>query len=470
MASLQLRGRSYACVFCWHGQRKWFTIGKVSETEARAKSSQVDYLLMRLKQRLVELPPAVDIVEFVRHDGKPPLSLHAIPERQALTLTALRDRYLETHRRSLEPRTIEGIELHFKHLCTALGEAFPIRELKLTDLQGYVDRRAKAKGKGGKRLSPATIRKEIVTLRTAWNWGVRIELVAGRFPYVGLRYPKGDEKPPFQTREEIRRQVAAGGLKSEQIKELWHALYLQAHEVAGLLAHAREHAAHPWVYPFIAAAAHTGARRSELIRMGVGDVDLAGGTITIRERKRVKGKRSTRRAPLTPQLRAALEEWLAVHPGGPALFCHALEVERSKKRSRTTGHRSSDRRPTTLGGRLETVRPRPETPAPGPLTPKECHDHFKRTLRDSEWGVVRGLHILRHSFISCLASAGVDQRIIDDIVGHCSEEMRRRYRHLTPALKGQAVISVFNDGGPSPVPGGGPVSRCGEVSSEATPG
>ena len=72
----------------------------------------------------------------------------------------------------------------------------------------------------GFRMICNMIRKEIVTLRTAWNWGARMELVAGRFPYVGLRYPKGDEKPPFQTREEIRRQVAAGGLKSEQIKEL----------------------------------------------------------------------------------------------------------------------------------------------------------------------------------------------------------------------------------------------------------
>src|SRR5262249_5147204 len=148
---------------------------------------------------------------------------------------------------------------------------------------------------------------------------------------------------------------AAGGLEPEQVKELWHALYLQAHEVAGLLAHAREHTSHPWVYPLIATAAHTGARRSELIRMAVGDVDLAGGTITVRERKRVKGKRSTRRAPLTPLLRRALEEWLAVHPGGPALFCHSGNVARSKKRSQTTGHRGGDRRATTLRGRLETV-------------------------------------------------------------------------------------------------------------------
>jgi hypothetical protein len=30
----------------------------------------------------------------------------------------------------------------------------------------------------------------------------------------------------------------------------------------------------------------------------------------------------------------------ATHPGGNALFCHAGHVERSRKRSRTTGHQS----------------------------------------------------------------------------------------------------------------------------------
>jgi site-specific recombinase XerD len=37
----------------------------------------------------------------------------------------------------------------------------------------------------------------------------------------------------------------------------------------------------------------------------------------------------------------------------------------------------------------------------------------------------------RHSVASYLAAAGVDQRIIDDILGHQSQEMQRRYRHLT---------------------------------------
>lgn len=130
------------------------------------------------------------------------------------------------------------------------------------------------------------------------------------------------------------------------------------------------------------------------------------------------------------------------HPGGQALFCHAGGVANSKKRGRTTGHRSGKDRATSLKGRMATVKARGEIP-PGPLTFSECHAHFKKTLEGSKWAVVQGLHTLRHSMISCMAAAGIDQRIIDDIVGHTSEEMRKRYRHLTPALKTQAVAAVF---------------------------
>ena len=197
MASLQRRGQAYACIFCWHGRRRWFMIGRVIDQEVRAKTSTLLYMLIFIKQRLIELPPGVDIVEFVQHDGKPPArqSEHPTPSG-TLTLVGLRGRCLLTHRGSLEDRTVAGLELHFKHLCRVLGEGFPVREWKLADLQGYVDRRARAKGTGGKKPSPATIRKEIVSLRMAWNWGIRMGLVTGRFPHDGLRYPKADEKPP----------------------------------------------------------------------------------------------------------------------------------------------------------------------------------------------------------------------------------------------------------------------------------
>ena len=446
MAGLQKRSGRYRIIFRYHGKQYSLPLGKIAAREADAKSAQVDYLLMRLKQGLVQVPAGVDIVDFLRFDGKPPSKAgHGnTPSSGKLTLGDFRDRYLATHQQSLEQRTLGTLRLHFKHLCAALGEGFPIREITLSDLQGYVDRRAKAAGRNGKRLSSTTIREEIVSLRKAWNWGVKTKLLSGRYPYDGLCYPKSDEKPPFQTIQEIERRIATGGLNSQQKRELWESLYLQVHEVAELLAFVKEHAHHPWIFPLICMAAHTGARRSELLRVQVADVDFGGESVIIRERKRVMGKRSTRRAPLTPLLREAIQAWLAVHPGGPTLFCHGGIVDRSKKRSRTTGHSSGDGRPTTLKGRQATVRVRERGRVPSPLTTSECHHHVKRVLRLSDrWAVVRGLHVLRHSMISCLAAAGVDQRIIDDIVGHTTEEMRRRYRHLTPQLKSQAVIAVF---------------------------
>lgn len=163
----------------------------------------------------------------------------------------------------------------------------------------------------------------------------------------------------------------------------------------------------------------------------------------------MKGKRSIRKVPLTPVLAEALRAWLKIHPGGPWLFCHLREVSHSKKRSPTIGHKNGKGRPTTLLGRLESVHDRGKLPEIGVLTVHECHDHFKRTLAGSKWEVIRGLHTLRHSVASCLAAAGIDQRIIDDMLGHVSEEMRRRYRHLTPAAKADAVASVFRSPDPT---------------------
>jgi integrase len=78
-----------------------------------------------------------------------------------------------------------------------------------------------------------------------------------------------------------------------------------------------------------------------------------------------------------------------------------------------------------------------------PITPREAHHYFRRALRLCPWRGLKGWHVFRHSFISALASRGVDQRIIDDIVGHQTEQQRRRYRHLYPDVKQEAMLAVF---------------------------
>jgi integrase len=313
--------------------------------------------------------------------------------------------------------------MHLRHVVTTLGAAFPIQALTQAHLQQHIDRRARQKGRRGQPMSPVTLRKELASLRGCWNWGVEAGLVSGRFPNRGLKYPKTDEKPPFQTRAEIERQLARGGLTEAEVRALWDSLFLTLPEIDDFLRHVEANARHGFLYPMFVFAAHTGARRSEILRARIDDVDFTAGTVLIRERKRAKGKRTHRRVPLSPTLERVLRDWLGKHPGGQFLFCHGLKVVRSKKR-RT---------------------------AVGPLTRDEANDHFKRTVADSKWEVLRGWHLFRHSFASNCAAAGIDQRLIDAWMGHTTEEMRRRYGHHIPTQERAAIEAVFGPG-PSPRP------------------
>ena len=45
------------------------------------------------------------------------------------------------------------------------------------------------------------------------------------------------------------------------------------------------------------------------------------------------------------------------------------------------------------------------------LTRNEVHDHLKRALAGGRWAKLRGLHVLRHSYVSALAAAGVADRL-----------------------------------------------------------
>jgi integrase len=121
-------------------------------------------------------------------------------------------------------------------------------------------------------------------------------------------------------------------------------------------------------------------------------------------------------------------------------------MPRSRKRSATTGHRSGKNRPTSLKARMALVHRRGEQPV-APLTIQEAYDHFKRTLADSKWKVLKGWHVLRHSFISACATNGTDQRLLDEWCGHSTEQQRKRYRHLWPDMQRQAILKVFGQQG-----------------------
>jgi integrase len=409
MASLQLRNQSWRIIFQYKNGQHFVTLGQIEEIDAQGVKARYEYLLRLIKQRILNVPAGMSIETFLLHDGKPPeyVSDKAPPQT---TFAELRDSYLKTFSSgAIEASTLATAKIHLAHFATTLGEKFPINSLAARDLQKHIDRRLKEKNRSGEPIAPVTISKEIDTLRAAWNWGQRLGYVEGDLPTGGLVYPKSDEKLPFMTKAEIERRLARGG----DAEELWECLYLTLPEIAQVLAEIKKRALRPWVYPMACFAAHTGARRSEMLRAERVDVDLHANVVTIREKKRSREKRTTRRVPVSPFLAEVLREWMLIDLGTPLLFW-TYPVEGKKTR------------PQAL-----------------PVHPSEAQRQLQAALAGSGWEGIKGFHCWRHSFISALASRGVDQRIIDDFVGHQTDEQRRRYRHLYPDLKQEAIRSVF---------------------------
>ena len=184
-----------------------------------------------------------------------------------------------------EESTLVSERIHIKHLTKHLGANRTIQTLIKANLQTYVDKRLKEQWHG-KSISPDTVRNELVTLRLLWNWGVKEGLLKGVCPVKDVEFPLTDEKPSFMTRVEIEDVIARGGLTEEAEQELWEALYLHIDEVNEALDVFNIFARHPFIYPMMVFVAHTGCRRSEMVRSRIEDVDFNSKTIQIREKKK----------------------------------------------------------------------------------------------------------------------------------------------------------------------------------------
>src|SRR5688500_17192251 len=73
-----------------------------------------------------------------------------------------------------------------------------------------------------------------------------------------------------------------------------------------------------------------------------------------------------------------------------------------------------------------------------PLTQKIVREHVRRTARRAQ--VAKGgVHILRHTFCSHLATRGAPARAIQELAGHKDLSTTQRYMHLSPAALDAAI-------------------------------
>jgi integrase len=410
MAWLEKRGNVYRINLDICGQHISRSLKTDDPDEASSCLKRVEANLHEVQRGRKKIPPGADIVLFLLSDG----DVTREPEiKKPVTLGQFFKKYkagLPAGAKEKNTRYIESI--HVAHLLRLVGVHTPLSAISAKILQGYVDARSKEKGRKGHRVSHETIKKEIATLASAWNhYALPEGLVQNAIPTKGLVYRKTRAKPPFQTWDQIERQIARGGLTKVEENELWNSLFLKLAEIEELLNHAHTHAHAPYVYIMFCFAAYTGARRSEMLRSRVEDFNFETDCVTIREKKRDRAKELTfRSVPMAPPLKAVMQEWFADHPGGQYSVC------------------------TEIGK---------------PVSVQMAAKGFRRAVDESKWKVLLGWHLLRHSFASNCAAKGIDQRLIDEWMGHQTEEMRRRYRHLFPEQQRQAIRLVFGGNGQS---------------------
>ncbi len=384
--------------------------------EANAIKGRVTETILLLERGRLEMPDSVDPAAFILSDGK-------VTERPTRPKVRTLSDLFRIYNQELpvgakEENTLAGEKRHQRFLKKHLKASTIAQHITVADVQEYVRRRSNDTW-NGENISVDTIRKELATFRLIWNWAVARDYLKGAAPTRGVRFPKSADKPPFMTTREITDKINRGGLTPKQQRRLWESLFLTVEDVSDVLKYVQAHGKRAFIYPMFVFVAHTGARRSELLRSRIDDFDFNTGIVRIREKKKNKLRKITfRHVEMSDHLSKTMQDWFSSHPGGQFTLCDD---------------------PTEIAVGLDEDEVG--------MSPDKAQNHFDRVLEAGDWGMIRGFHVFRHSFASNLAAAGVDQRIIDDWMGHQTDEMRRRYRHLFPKQRRSAIDSVFGGSG-----------------------
>jgi integrase len=407
MANLAQKDGIYYVRFRFHRKEYRKSLKTRNDSAAQAALHVVELTIHRLHTGQTSVPEGVDPGDFIVSGGtlqkpierpeKPPVN----PSTQKLI-----DEYIESQKNLLAPTYHYSQVIHLRHLRRHLGELAdaPCDKVGFRDLDRFLKARLATR-------NPNTAERERITLLQFFKWIVQQGHLADS-PASGLLSIKGGvDRPPFRTIAEINRIIERGGLTEEEVLGLWECLYLTPQEIGGLLETVRERAHEDVSFPLHAIPAYTGMRRGEVLKLRWIEVDLEDDFITARSRKQSRKKTETvRRIDMHPELKRELVTWREQRPKGQYVICDAKTLE--------------------------------------PLRPDLANRYFWQPMRKTDWCLDGkhnwfkiGFHTYRHSFASNLAAAGVDQRVIDEFMGHQTEAMRRRYRHLYPKARRSAIES-----------------------------
>jgi integrase len=250
------------------------------------------------------------------------------------------------------------------------------------------------------KVRPATINRDLDSLRAALNWAVSVGLL-GSNPAAKIKRVKADHTAPvrYLTDAEETRLRAALVARDDRRKadrasaNRWRRE--RGYDELPPYGHFTD-----YLHPFTILALNSGARRGELFNLKWADVDLdARHVMTLRGGGTKNGQ--TREIPLNAEAVKVLSAWRP-----------------------TTADRADYVFPGDDGGRMVSLK-----------------TAWLALVRRAKVPTFR-FHDCRHCFASRLVQAGVDLAVVRELLGHSTFQVTLRYASFQPQHRAAAVATL----------------------------
>ena len=418
--------RGFYQVGCtYRGRRYRRSSGTGNLKAAKRLQGKIDERKEQLEHSLVTLPAGVTIGDFLLHGRTTPVGVAT-----AITMLTLLTEFMAALAKAPKVgaaflKTLILYEAHLRSFLEAHRDlpADP-REWTHQHLEQYREWRLSGKSDQGRKgrkgrppPRPCTVAKELAFIGRMFAHAIK-QGYAEHNPFGRLEsIPDTKPKIPFRTVTEAERLLKSEKLTVEERKIVLANRILLAEDYPEFRALFWERADEVYidrpgdVALFVEIATDTGMRDGEIGRMDRLDINLEDGVITTRSRKQSRSELEVQRhIPVIPPLRERLGPWLDRHPER-----RLFGAEGESLNYRTMLYRRMDT--VTAGTRFHGVRP----------------------------------HMLRHSMRTNLTLAEVDERVIDEIMGHTTPEMAKRYRHIVLAKTKAGMALLEQAVAPHPV-------------------
>ena len=185
MAWLEKRGETFRIQFRFGGRSHQVAVKTRDEATARRCLSRFEDILWDVHRGRLHIPAGADIGLFLLSDGRietrpePPAS-DETDVKSAITVADLFRLYqTQLTPGAKESNTLRCEAIHLRHLARVLGPGLALAAVGTTTIQRYVDARVTERYRG-RPINPVTVRKEVATFITVWNWGQRRDHVPAR--------------------------------------------------------------------------------------------------------------------------------------------------------------------------------------------------------------------------------------------------------------------------------------------------